>query len=167
MAEEGLLYNFEIELKDNLTQNTTVTQDTQTQAPIPTVSTNTPCPESPPQNNLPESEHLATLTNSTPNGANISLPPETIQHNPRVTIEEWPNPNANWGLSNELMYDRLQIPPEDSHRAPDDIYACGHDVNDRSEAAQQFSKWSDQRLLEFLQEELGSKFVKEWENIRE
>ncbi|KAF8747130.1 Transposase family tnp2 [Rhizoctonia solani] len=114
------------------------------------------------QNNLPELEHLATLSNSTPNGANISLPPETIQHNLRVTIEEWPNPNANWGLSNELMYDGLQIPPEDLHRAPDDIYACGHDVNDWSEAAQQFSKWSDHRLLEFLQEELGSKFVKEW-----
>ncbi|KAG8732380.1 hypothetical protein FRC10_000952 [Ceratobasidium sp. 414] len=75
-----------------------------------------------------------------------------IRRNPPVTIEEWPDPEAN---PTQADNDGLQIPPEDAERDPDDLYACPHDPDDRSEAARQFADLSDPEFLAFLNKDVG------------
>jgi hypothetical protein len=162
----SLAHFYYSELEEDLIDNRTSIQDTPAEALVPTQFGYT-LPESLSENNLVEPENSSPPTSSIPGIANSAREQERIYHNPPVTIEEWPDPDDEWGLNNEFLYDGLQIPPEDLHRTSDDLYACGHDINDQSKAAQQFSEWTDQQLRNFLQEELGSEFMREWETICE
>ncbi|KAF8601096.1 hypothetical protein BDV93DRAFT_546051 [Ceratobasidium sp. AG-I] len=110
-----------------------------------------PLNESAPRSWSVEAPEQPQTNPSSPNSP-TSPPSASARRFPKVTVEEWPEPED--GLS-DPEYDGLQIPEEDAFRDPEDVYACAHDDQDDSEAAQQFSDFSDPDFLEFLRREVG------------
>ncbi|QRV93203.1 Transposase family tnp2 [Ceratobasidium sp. AG-Ba] len=78
--------------------------------------------------------------------------PETLSRIPRVTVEDWPDPEADLL---DFEHDGIKVPLEDAEIDPDDLYACSHDPDDHSEATRQFLDMSDESFRAFLQDDLG------------
>ena len=113
-------------------------------------------PSAPPALSQPElGEDLPMVSQPAPTGS--------PRRNPPVTMEECTEPDDD--PSNN--FDGLQVPEEDLFRDPDDLYACGHNDKDDSEAAQQFAQWSDQQFMDYLKRELGDVFDEEIQAVCE
>lgn len=79
-------------------------------------------------------------------------------------MTDWPEPEEDL-LDPE--FDGLEVPEADALRDPEDLYACVHDEQDDSEAAQQFAAWSDPEFLEFLRRELGDSIDEDIQSVCE
>ncbi|QRV80941.1 Transposase family Tnp2 protein [Ceratobasidium sp. AG-Ba] len=111
-------------------------------------------PQSADANYAPENTTHHLLPHSSPTPPPPASPslPERLHRTPRVTVEDWPNPEAG---SLDFDYNGLELSPEDVDVDPDDLYSCPHDPDGGSEATRQFLDMSDDTFQAFLREDLG------------